>query len=208
MIAYGSCVGSWEKLYRNVIPRMGDRPLLALSGQASIAVAYNTILDAFADEGHDAVILLHDDLEILDRDAEAKFLTALAEPGVELVGVAGGGASHGLAWWDAQPVGHQLTDVGLIDFGRRSGDVILLEGSILVFGPQAVKTLRFDTAFPGFHSYDEIAMQAVAAGMRVVVADVDTHHHTRMGFKSQASRDEWAAGDRLFREKWSLGVAR
>jgi len=37
-----------------------------------------------------------------------------------------------------------------------------------------------------------------------VVADVDTHHHTRMGFKSQASHDQWAAGDRAFREKWSL----
>lgn len=204
VIAYGSCVGSWGRLHANVVPRIGDRPLLALSGQTSIAVAYNTILDAFAGQGFDAVVLLHDDLEITDPDAEAKFLTALAEPGVGLVGVAGGGASHGLAWWDANPVGHQLTDVGLIDFGRRSGDVIVLEGSVLVFGPEAVKTLRFDTTFPGFHSYDEISMQACAAGMRCVVADVDTHHHTRMGFKSQASHDQWAAGDRAFREKWSL----
>ncbi len=203
-VAYGSCVGSWDKLQANVTPRIGDRPLLALSGQTSIAVAYNTILDAYADRGLDAVILLHDDLEITDADAEAKFLAALAGPGVGLVGVAGGGAQCGLAWWDAQPVGHQRTDVMDIDFGRRSGDVILLEGSILAFGPEALKALRFDTAFPGFHSYDEIAMQACAAGMRVVAADVDTHHHTPMGFKSQASRDQWAAGDRLFREKWGL----
>jgi hypothetical protein len=177
---------------------------MGLSGQSDIAVAYNTILDAFADKGFDAVILLHDDLEITDPDAEAKFLAALAEPDVGLAGVAGGGSSCGLAWWNAQPVGHQLTDVMDIDFGKRSGNVILLEGSILVFGPQAIKSLRFDENVRGFHGYDEIAMQACAAGMRVMVADVDTRHHTRMGFKSPESQADWLRGDAYFRRKWGL----
>ncbi len=207
MIGYGVCCGSWERLRRNVIPQVQGRPLLALSGQTDIAVAYNTILDAYTDRGMDAVILLHDDVEITDPDAEAKFLAALAEPGVGLVGVAGGEAYCGLAWWDAQPVGHQLTDVMNIDFGRRAGDVALLEGSVLVFGPQAVKSLRFDENIHGFHGYDEIAMQAGAAGMRVVVADVDTVHHSRMGFKSPQSLADWQEADGYFRRKWHVGAA-
>lgn len=202
-VAYGVCVGSWDKLRRNVAPQVRDRQLIALSGQSSIAVAYNTILDAYAERDVDAVILLHDDLEITDPDAETKFLYALA-PGVGLVGVAGGGAKAGLAWWDDAPVGHQRTDVMDIDFGERTGEVAVLEGSILVFSPDAVKALRFDDRFPGFHGYDEIAMAAHAQMMRVVVADVDTHHHTQMGYKSAQSHAQWLAADRLFRAKWGI----
>jgi hypothetical protein len=203
VIAYGACVGSWEKLRRNVVPQVQDRALLALSGQTSIAVAYNTILDAYTERDVDAVILLHDDLEITDPDAEAKFLTAIAS-GAGLAGVAGGGARAGLAWWNEHPVGHQRTDVMNIDFGTRTGEVELLEGSVLVFSPQAVKTLRFDTRFPGFHGYDEIAMAARAQMLPVAVVDVDTHHHTPMGYKSLDSHAQWVAADRLFREKWGI----
>ncbi len=39
IVGYGTCVGSWEKLRRNVIPRTAGRPLMALSGQTQIAVA-------------------------------------------------------------------------------------------------------------------------------------------------------------------------
>ena len=37
-----------------------------------------------------------------------------------------------------------------------------------------------------------------------MVADVDTHHHNSMGFKSAASAEEWLAADRRYREKWGL----
>ncbi len=203
-VAYGVCVGSWEKLQRWVVPHAGDRPLMALVGQTSITAAYNTIIDAYQDDELDALILQHDDLELTDPEAEAKFLSAVAEPNVLLAGVAGGDGQHGLAWWNTNPIGHQNTDAMSIDFGVRTGDVTLLEGSVLVFSPQAIKTLRFDTRFGGFHGYDEIGMQARAAGGRVVVVDVDTHHHNSMGFKSEASHAEWLEADRLYRGKWGL----
>ena len=55
MIGYGTCVGSWEKLPRNIFPWVGDkdRPLIILSAQPSIGVAYNTILDAYKGKGMD-----------------------------------------------------------------------------------------------------------------------------------------------------------
>lgn len=202
-IVYGCCVGGMDKLERWVVPRIGNRELFHLNSQDSIAVAYNRILDHYIDNDLDALILLHDDLEITDPQAEEKFLAAL-EPDVWLVGVAGGGGTNGLAWWSVDPVGHQLTDAQNIDFGRRTGDVDLLEGSVLVFSPEAVRSLRFDPRYPGFHGYDEVAAQARHLGKRVVVADVDTHHHNSMGFKSAASAEEWLAADRMYREKWGV----
>jgi hypothetical protein len=194
-------VGSWDKLQRWVIPRVTG-PLLALSGQTSIAVAYNAILDAYQGMDLEAVVLLHDDLEITDPGAEEVFLTTLADDSVGLVGVAGGADYQGLAWWNMAPVGHQQTDAMNIDFGPRSGDVAILEGSILVFSPYAAKTFRFDTSLGGFHGYDEISKQVTNAGLRAVVVDVDTYHHNSMGFKSEDSHQEWLRGDRFYREKW------
>lgn len=206
VIVYGICVGSWDKFQRNVVPRTVGRQVIAMSGQTSIADTYNTILDAlYPDADLEALVLLHDDLEITDPQAEEKILAAVAEPDVALVGVAGATTIHGLNWWDApDPIGHQLTDSMMIDFGPREGDVVSLEGSILAFSPWAIRNLSFDTRFPGFHGYDEISMQAVDQGKRVVVRDLDTHHHTVVGFKSKASEEGWHVCNRLFREKWSL----
>jgi hypothetical protein len=198
--AYGVCVGSWEKLRRNVIPRTEGRPLFALSGQTQLTVAYNTILDAY--RGRDAVILLHDDLDMLDPDAEAKFLTALLDEDVALVGVCGGKGDKTLAWWESETVGHQMTDSGLLDFGPREGDVAFIEGSIMVFSPWAVDNLRFDERYPGFLGYDDVCLTARAAGKRVTVVDVSTHHHTTVGFKSPAIARAWDVAEEIFQAKW------
>lgn len=202
-LVYGSCSGWPEQLERYVTPHVAGRSLCALHDQTSIADAYNAILDHYADQKFDALILLHDDLEITDQDFEDKLAAALAADG-DLIGIAGGSARSGLGWWNCDPVGHQITDVLNIDFGMRSGPVDLIEGSIMAFSPRAARDLRFDPQFRGFHGYDEIAMQAHAADMAVVVVDIDTHHHTAMGFKSEASHQQWLACDRQFREKWGL----
>jgi hypothetical protein len=201
-IVYGTCVGSWEKFQANVA--RPERQIIALSGQTDIAVAYNSILEYCVRREVDLLVLQHDDLEITDPDAEQKFLDVVAELGVALVGVAGGSGQHGLGWWGHSPIGHQLTDAMMIDFGARSGDVDLVEGSVMAFNRWSITSLRFDENIRGFHGYDEIAMQARALGKRVVVADIDTCHHTRMGFKSPESEADWQADDRYYREKWRL----
>lgn len=201
VIAYGSCVGSWQKLYRNVIPRVQGRPLLALSGQRQLTGAYNTILEAFVGKGYNAVVLLHDDLEITDPRAEEKFLKALVGD-VALVGVCGGKGDKTLAWWDSEKVGHQMTDSGLLDFGPREGDVAFIEGSIMCFSPWAVENLRFDERYPGFLGYDDICLTAREAGRRVTVMDVDTHHHSTVGFKSPEIKAAWDVAEEIFQAKW------
>lgn len=209
-LAYGVCVGSWDRFNRYVVPRTQGREVIGISGQTSIAVAYNRILEALCEDGlvwgtFKGLILQHDDLEILDPDkAEAEIVRAFQRQNVGLVGVAGGDARSGLAWWNIDPVGHQLTDSMMIDFGKRTGDVTLLEGSLLAFSPWAIENLRFDERIPGFHGYDEIAMQAIRKDKRVVVVDVDTHHHTMVGFDSLDSHAEWHRADEYFRKKWGL----
>jgi len=205
-LVYGVCVGSWDRFNQYVVPRTQGREVIGISGQTSIAVAYNKILETvvtYNPAEPPGLVLLHDDLEILDQaKAEAAILETFLDPDVALVGVAGGDARSGLAWWNIDPIGHQLTDSMNIDFGKRSGDVTLLEGSFLAFSPWALGHLMFDEEYPGFHGYDEIAMFAIRARKRVVVVDIDTHHHTRLGFDSLDSHAEWHRADERFRKKW------
>jgi len=202
VIGYGVCVGSWERFQRYVTPRVGSH-VIAVSGYTSIAVAYNMILNTYRDRKFSAVVLLHDDLEITDPDAEEKFMLAAADGAdVALVGVAGGRGEGSLAWWNWETIGHQRVDSGVLDFGEREGDVDAIEGSVMMFSRWAIENLRFDTQYPGFHGYDEICRTARVLGKRVVVADVDTHHHVQLGFKSQESERQWQECERLYRMKW------
>lgn len=204
-VGYGTCVGSWEKYAKYTAPWVATgRPSIALTDQPSIAIGYNRILDHFRRQVLDAVILVHDDLEITDPDAEAKFLAAFADD-VALVGVAGGKSDQSLHWWRGECVGHQMTDSGLIDFGARTGDVAFLEGSILVFSPWAVENLRFDERYPDFRSgYDDICLTARAGGKRNVVVDVDTHHHTQVGWRSPDVEAKFEESEQIFRTKWGI----
>lgn len=202
MIGYGCCVGSWAKFHANAPGPAADVRMVALSGQKQLTVAYNTILDAYRGQDVEAVVLLHDDLQITDPDFEAKFLTALADPDVALAGVCGGKGDQTLAWWQSETIGHQMTDSGMLDFGQRTGDVAFIEGSCMVFSPWAVDNLRFDPRYPGFLGYDDVCLSALAAGKRVVVADVDTHHHSTVGFKSPAIAAAWDVAERIFQAKW------
>ena len=208
-VGFGCCVGSWDRFNQYVVPHVAGRSIVALSGQTSIGAAYNAILDVYrygpSRQDINMVILQHDDLEILEPGAEERIAELMRDqPDIGLVGVAGGSARGGLGWWNHDPVGHQKTNAIDIDFGPRTGNVDLLEGSLLVFSPWALGNLRFDER-PGFHGYDEIAMQAARKGMRVVVADIDTHHHTALGFDNESSHADWLAADQWFRQKWSIG---
>lgn len=204
-VAYGCCVGSWDKFTRYAAPSVPEgRRLLAKFGYPGIVPAYNEVLDTVQHwDDLEALVLLHDDLELLDLQAEAKLVAPLRDPDVGLVGVAGGGGAS-IYWWNHEPVGHQQTDRRLIDFGPREGDVTLLEGSVLVLSPWVVRHVRFDPRFTWFHGYDEIGMQVRFEGKRCVVVDVDTWHHNPEGYASEESAARCREAAELYRQKWSL----
>lgn len=205
VIVHGVCVGSWAKFQQYVEPGLSGHSVVALGNQTSIARAYNRIIDSLRMDMPDILILQHDDLEITDPDWVAKLEAVFAEPNVGIVGIAGARNVTGLAWWFYDTVGHQVTDgIGNLDFGERSGDVEALEGSFLALGPWFIQHMRFDERYPGFHGYDSIATDVFTSGKRVVVADIDTHHHTPGGFRSESSENDWNRSSDIYDARWGF----
>jgi hypothetical protein len=212
-IVFGVCVGDWAKYERNVLPAAGGHEVIALGGQAGIAAAYNKILRAVGvtlDPG-DALVLLHDDLEIVDPDAVEVILDAVRR--FHVSGPVGtSGAFGGIAWWNGGVQGRQQTDSMLVGGAPHLGPATALDGSCLILSAAASWALRFDESYDGFHGYDvDLCRQArgywsldVFATDQAPVGTVPlgTHHHTTVGFKSQPIADSWALADKTYRAKW------
>ncbi len=224
MIVFAACVADAEKFRTIAAPGLRtatepDSVVVEATTTTSIFEAYNEVLEAVADrEDLEALVLLHEDTEILDPGFCAKVREVLADGTVGVIGVIGGRGGDGLAWWNAPVKAGRVTETrGVIDFGTPGVvDVDAVDGLLLVLSPWAVRELRFDTeTFTGFDAYDaDICAQARAAGKRVVVAELEVaHRHTRTGTSrtaedGQADAEDdssYTHADRLFREKWQAG---
>jgi hypothetical protein len=209
MIAFAACVGSPEKFRDFAQPGLRhvsepDSLIAEVTTDRSIFEAYNEVLEAFSERDDlEALVLLHEDVEIVDSDFCAKIRARVAEPDVAVVGVIGARGVTSLAWWEGETRGRCLETRGMIDFGGGKHDVETVDGLMLVLSPWAVRNLCFDTdSFTGFHAYDaDICFQARAAGKRVVVEDIALVHHTKGGYGDRAAYD---AADDAFRAKWGL----
>lgn len=210
-VGYGCCVGSWQKFNTYTVPSANGRPLLGLAGQTSIGVAYNSIFDAYKTQDVDWLVMLHDDLELLSPAHAEGWLedVTAADPDIGIVGVIGSMAQNTLGWWHGEMTGHQMTDSGMVkspDSSRpMSGYVNVIEGSYMAYSRKAIETLRFDLRYPGFHAYaEDICQEAVTAGIKVYVANIETIHHSTLGFKSPEIEASWQECDRIFRKKWNV----
>jgi hypothetical protein len=209
MFAFAVCVGSEEKYRLYAEPGLHrvsepDSAVAEVTTDSSIFEAYNEVLDAFAPyDDLEALVLLHEDLEIVDTDFCGKVRRRLADPAVAVIGVIGGVGVPGLAWWKGEGRGRCVETRGLVDFGGGSHDVEAVDGLVMVLSPWAVRNLRFDSRrFTGFHGYDaDICFQARAAGKRVIVDELAVVHHTAGGLGNEPVYYET---DRAFRAKWGL----
>jgi GT2 family glycosyltransferase len=208
-IVFGVCVGDHNRLAANVLPRLGGAELVATYNQAGIASAYNKIIRAVSASflPYDALVLLHDDLEITDPDAAEKIGQAAREHHV--TGVIGrDGAFDGILWWegDGHMVGRQVTDTRPVQGPFRWGRADGLDGSCLILSYAAVRALRFDEGFDGFHGYDvDLCRQARKmwpVDESVWVTDLETHHHTTLGFKSPEVQASWQRAHERAQGKW------
>lgn len=210
-IVVGCCVGDWGRYRANVVPaadRLGAE-VYGAGGQTHIARAYNAIMRAVRVTmlPGDALLLVHDDLEITDPDAERVIFDA-----VDCYDVAGPvGASKpfdGIMWWEAGLVGRQQTDNMTVGTAPYRGPAFALDGSCLILSCRAVKHLSFDEAIPaGFHGYDadlcRFARRMLRHPEAVGVVPLATHHHTTVGFKSPAIAASWQAAHEYVQQKWS-----
>jgi len=224
MFAFGSAITSpadYERYAARGIQRakQADSLVIAHPAEGSIYTSYNAIMDeAAAVEGLDALVLLHQDAEIVDDRFHAKAGAALADPEVGVVGCVGALGARSIAWWEGSVTWasfiHRYTELGGGDFPSVTwsendnapyahlGAVDTVDGFVLVLSPWVVRNIRFDESLgQALHGYDfDLCLQVRAAGRKVVTADFKVVHNHSLDLASDL--EHWSEAHIAVSEKW------
>jgi hypothetical protein len=195
-----------------------DSELYELPAIGSVFRSYNALLDrAAAREDLEALVIVHQDTEIVDPDFCRKVRAALADPDVGVVGCVGAIGVRSIAWWEGSVAlasfVHRYEEHGGGDLPAfswewadappyaRTGEVDTVDGFVLVFAPWAVRELRFDESLGQLHGYDyDFCLQVRAAGRKVVTADLRAIHHHSLDLVSDP--EQWIQAHIAVAEKW------
>jgi Glycosyltransferase like family len=223
MIAFGSSITKPE-VYRAAaepgIKRAAepDSEVFAFPSIGSIFESYNQIIEAAAKRDDlEALVLVHQDAEIVDEDFCKKVREALSDPDVGVVGCVGAIGVRSIAWWEGSVALahfiHRYEEHGGGDLPAfswvwddappyaRTGEVDTVDGFLLVLSPWAVRNLRFDESLGQLHGYDfDFCLQARHAGRKVVTADFRAiHNHSLQPFSEP---EHWIEAHMKIAEKW------
>ena len=223
MIAFGCSIltpKTFERYARHGIERAreSDSIVFAHAAAGSVARTYNVILDRAA--GHpdlEALVLLHQDAEIVDPGLCGKLRAVLADHEVAVAGCVGAVGAPTIAWWEGsvdwdafarcyRELGHG--DVPSLSWNGADlpmstplGEVDTLDGFVLALSPWAVRKLRFDESLDPVHGYDfDYCLQARAAGKKVVTADLRVIHHHSLVLVPEP--EAWMEAHMRVAEKW------
>ena len=223
MIIFGTAVTDSETYDSCAAPGIEraaepDSIVLAHHTAGSVFRNYNLLLDkAAAHEDLEALVLLHQDVELADSDFAATVREALSDPEVAIVGCVGAVGVRSLAWWQGAltwaGLTHRYPEYGGGDFPGISwrpqlapsyadtGEVDSVDGFVMVLSPWAVRSLRFDESLGKLHGYDfDICMQARAAGKKVATAEFRAIHHHSL--ELIADPETWIQTYVRLAEKW------
>lgn len=221
MIAFGCAVTRpevFETCARPGIERAREADSLVLEHRdgGSIFQAYNALLDRVRDRDDlEALVLLHQDTEIVSGDLPGVVRRAFADPRVGLAGCAGAVDVRTLPWWEgtvrwaAFTHRHHAGELASSSWHpddlapyARLGEVEALDGFLLVLTPWGVRELRFDETLGVLHGYDtDLCLQVRAAERSVVTIDLRAvHHHELAPF---ADPREWVDAHVALAEKWA-----
>lgn len=224
MIAFGSSITSPE-IYRQCaeagIRRVAepDSAILALPSIGSIFESYNAVIARAAElPDLEALVLLHQDTEIVSTDFCAQVREALRDPDAGVVGCVGAVGVRSIAWWDGSVAlasfVHRYDDHGggeLPAFSwnldeappyARTGEVDTLDGFLLVLAPWTVRNIRFDESLGQFHGYDlDFCLQVRAAGKKAITMHCRAIHHH--GLHPFVDPEPWIQAHVSIAEKWS-----
>ena len=200
-----------------------DSVVFAYASSSSIFRTYNLYLDlAKKLDDLEALVLVHQDAELVDPDFCAKIRQALQDPEVALVGCGGSLGVRSIAWWEGAVTWSGFThrfqehgggeipalswDAEKLPSYARLGEVDAIDGFVMALSPWAVRELRFDEALGRLHGYDfDLCCQARAAGKKVVTADFRAiHHHSLDMIKGI---DGWVEAHIKVAEKWDGRIA-
>jgi hypothetical protein len=226
MIAFGTSLTVPEIFERCARPgidraREPDARVFVLQGGGSVPRSYNIILEqAAALSELEALVLVHQDAEIVDRDFCAKLRAALRDPSVAVVGCLGAVGVRSIAWWEGSvtwsacvvrygdagggevPALAWARDGGAAN--RRPGAVDVVDGCLLALSPWAVRNLRFDESLSHKHGYEfDLCAQARATGRTVLAADLRLVHHHSLHLVTD--NEPWVAAHMRVAEKWENG---
>jgi hypothetical protein len=179
---------------------------------------YNLLLDlAVKCEDLEALVLVHQDAEIVDPEFGAKLREALSDPEVGVVGCVGAIGVRSIAWWEGAVTWgsfiHRYSELGGGDVPAfawdnsklpptsRLGEVDTVDGFVLGLSPWVVHNIRFDESLGRLHGYDfDFCLQVREAGRKVVTADFKAIHHHSLDLVSNP--DTWVEAHMRIAEKW------
>ena len=227
MIAFGSAINDPELYERCAAPGLSlaaepNSKIIpvgsAALGQASICRNYNLLLEQAAElDDLEALVIVHQDAEIVDPDFTEKLRGALADTEVGVVGCAGAVGVRNIAWWDGSVTAgsflHRYPEFGGGEIKgatwdsehdypfTRMGEVETIDGFMMALSPWAVRNLRFDESLGQLHGYDfDFCQQVRAAGKKVVTAHLRVIHHHSLDLIGDL--DGWMAAHQRVAEKW------
>ena len=167
-----------------------DSEIIALGsaglGDASIFRNYNLLIEEAAKfENLEALVLVHQDTEIVDPDLCEKVRGVLRDPDIGILGSAGAIGVRNIAWWDGSVTlasfSHRYTEYGggeilgaTFDWTEappeaRTGEVDVIDGFLMALPPWFIENIRFDESLGQFHGYDfDVCQQVRAAGKKVL----------------------------------------
>jgi GT2 family glycosyltransferase len=180
-----------------------DAVIIVRENAKSIAAAYNEILESVCNDHPDAeaVVLLHQDVQLTDPLFRDKVAARLVDPTIGLIGLFGARGVRSIVYWRADKKGYVQEGDRTLDFGRGFHDVDAVDGMLMILSPPVYRTFRFDQwVARAFHGYDiDFSYQVRDAGFRVVVDDIRAVHHTKGGLGDRAA---YVAASRAWRKKW------
>jgi hypothetical protein len=195
-----------------------DSPVFAYRAASSIFRSYNLLLEkAGALDDLEALVLVHQDTEIVDTDFCDRVRAALSDPGVGVAGCVGAVGVRSIAWWEGSVTlssfANRYEDHGggeLRGFSwdlddappyTQVGEVDTLDGFLLALSPWTVRNVRFDEQLIDFHGYDlDFCLQVREAGRRVTTADLHAVHHRPLEMLPDV--EPWVEAHMRVAEKW------
>jgi hypothetical protein len=187
MIAFATAITDREAYERVALPGIRraaepDSAILTRSGRDSIQQPYNEMMDEAATlPGLEALVLLHQDLELTDDSLPRRVRSVFDDPRVGLMGPLGGRISKPHCWlWPDQAFG--TVDPHVLPPVVGSEQVDALDGALLVLAPWVVSGLRFGPPADGrFHGYDvDIGFRVGAHGGKVICHHVPCVHRREL----------------------------
>jgi hypothetical protein len=223
MIAFGSSI-TQPDAYRTYaqpgIKRAAERDseIYAFAAAGSIFRSYNLLLETAAKRDDlEALVLVHQDTQIVDDDFCQEVREALADPDVGVVGCVGAIGVRSIAWWEGSVTWasfiHRYGEHGGGDLPAfswrtekappyaRTGEVDTVDGFLMALSPWVVRNIRFDESLGQLHGYDfDFCLQVREAGRKVVTANVRAiHNHT---LELVSNQDTWVEAHMRVTEKW------